>query len=60
VLGRTKVTRVVDELTPEGRAAFRRAALVYLESIRRHLGGRLSTRDATVLRRILEGALDRT
>jgi DNA-binding MarR family transcriptional regulator len=48
------------QLTPEGRAAFCRAAPVYLESIRRHLGERLSIRDAGMLRRILEAALAKT
>jgi DNA-binding MarR family transcriptional regulator len=46
------------ELTPAGRAAFRRAVPVYLESIRRHLGERLSSRDATAFRRILDTALE--
>ena len=47
------------ELTPEGRSAFRRAAPVYLESIRRLWGARLRPKDASVLRTILEGALER-
>jgi DNA-binding MarR family transcriptional regulator len=45
------------ELTGAGRQAFRKVAPVYLESIRRHLGGRLSRPVAAELRRILELAL---
>jgi DNA-binding MarR family transcriptional regulator len=44
-------------LTEQGRAQFRKAAPVYLESIRRRLGARLSARDARLLRRLLETAL---
>ncbi|MEO7556935.1 MAG: MarR family transcriptional regulator [Acidimicrobiales bacterium] len=44
-------------LTPWGRAAFRRAAPRYLDSVRRHLGARLSRADALELRRILDVAL---
>jgi DNA-binding MarR family transcriptional regulator len=49
-----------SELTAEGRAAFRKAAPVYLDRIRSHLGAHLTTRDATELRRILERALGAT
>jgi DNA-binding MarR family transcriptional regulator len=45
-------------LSPTGRAAFRRAAPHYLDSIRRHLGERLSKQDATTLRRVLDRALE--
>ena len=48
------------ELTPAGRSAFRSAAPVYLDSIRRGLGERLRPRDASELRRILERALGPT
>jgi DNA-binding MarR family transcriptional regulator len=48
------------ELTPEGRNAFRKAAPVYLESIRRHFGTRVTTGDAGELRRIFERALSAT
>ncbi len=47
------------ELTNAGRSAFRRAAPVYLDSIQRHLGGRLARKDAGELRRILDRVLDR-
>ncbi|MGH9206403.1 MAG: MarR family winged helix-turn-helix transcriptional regulator [Acidimicrobiales bacterium] len=47
------------ELTPEGRAAFRRAAPVYLASIRLHLGERVGPREAASLRRIMDTALER-
>ena len=77
VLSRTRVTRVVDELTAAGyvirkpnpddgrssfaqltaagRAAFRKAAPVYVASIKRHFGSRVD-KPAT-LRRMLEHAL---
>ena len=45
------------ELTSAGRNAFRKAAPVYLDGIRRHLGGRVTAGDATELRRILDLAL---
>ena len=45
------------ELTSAGRSAFRKAAPVYLDSIRRHLGHRITGRDATELRRILDRAV---
>jgi DNA-binding MarR family transcriptional regulator len=45
------------ELTRDGRAAFRKAAPVYLASIRSRLGARLSEKDAKTVRRILEQAL---
>jgi DNA-binding MarR family transcriptional regulator len=45
------------ELTSSGRNAFRKAAPVYLGSIRRHLGARVTKRDARELRRIFEQAL---
>lgn len=45
------------ELTPAGRSAFRKAAPVYLDSIRRHFGCLMTTRDAGELRRIFERAL---
>lgn len=45
------------ELSPAGRNAFRKAAPVYLELIRAHLGKRLTTRDAAELHRILDRAL---
>ncbi|MDQ6617980.1 MAG: MarR family transcriptional regulator [Actinomycetota bacterium] len=41
-------------LTSNGRAAFRKAAPVYLASIRRHLGARVKGSDAAELRRLLE------
>ena len=80
VLSRTRVSRVVDELTAtgfvrrvpnpddgrsayaelttEGRAALRKAAPVYLDSIHKHLGERVAARDAAALRRILAAAAD--
>jgi DNA-binding MarR family transcriptional regulator len=80
VLSRTRVTRVVDELTKvglvvrkpnpqDGRSSFaelttrgdtvfRQAAPVYLGSIRRHFGGRVT--DPAALRLTLEAALQRT
>jgi DNA-binding MarR family transcriptional regulator len=45
------------ELTPAGRSAFRHAAPVYLDNIRRHLGGSVTNRDAGELRRIFDRAL---
>jgi DNA-binding MarR family transcriptional regulator len=45
-------------ISAAGRRAFRRAAPVYLERIHTHLGARVDRRDATVLRGILERALD--
>lgn len=45
------------ELSPPGRSAFRKAAPVYLELIRAHLGKRLTPRDTAELRRILDRAL---
>jgi DNA-binding MarR family transcriptional regulator len=45
-------------ISPAGRRAFRRAAPVYLDRIRTHLGARVSRRDAAALRVILERALD--
>ncbi len=45
------------EISPAGRAAFRKAAPVYLELIRDNLGKRITARDAAELRRILERAL---
>jgi DNA-binding MarR family transcriptional regulator len=44
-------------LTPSGRALLRKAAPVYLDTIRRQLGEHLSGRDARELRRILDTAL---
>ncbi len=44
-------------LTQQGRTRFRNAAPVYLDSIRRRLGARLTARDARSLRRLLEMAL---
>jgi len=44
-------------LTAAGRASFRKAAPVYLASIRRHLGARVNGSDAVELRRLLELAL---
>lgn len=46
------------ELTESGRKAFRRAAPVYLDRIRAHLGARLKEKDAADLRRILDQALE--
>ena len=45
------------ELTSAGRQALRRAAPVYLDRIRTHMGARVGPRDATALRVILERAL---
>lgn len=45
------------ELTTDGKAALRKAAPIYLASIREHFGARLRTADAPTLRRILEAAL---
>ena len=45
------------ELTAPGRAALRKAAPAYLASIRRHLGERLTAREAAELRRLLERVL---
>jgi len=45
-------------ISPAGRRAFRRAAPVYLDRIRTHLGARVGRRDAAALRDILERALD--
>ncbi len=45
------------ELSPAGRSAFRKAAPVYLELIRTHLGKRLIPRDTAELRRILDRGL---
>lgn len=45
------------ELTETGRKAFRKAAPIYLDRIRAHLGARLTEQDAADLRRILDGAL---
>lgn len=45
------------ELTTRGRAVFRKAAPVYLDSIRCHFGDRLSAPDAAELRRLLERLL---
>jgi DNA-binding MarR family transcriptional regulator len=45
------------QLTSAGRAAFRKAAPLYLDSIRQHLGARLSAREARALRALLEQAL---
>jgi DNA-binding MarR family transcriptional regulator len=44
-------------LTPDGYRVFRHAAPVYLDVIRAHLSGRLSSSDARQLRRLLEKAL---
>jgi len=46
-------------LTARGRAAFRRAAPSYLAAIRSRMGAVMPARDATVLRSLLEGALQR-
>ena|GEM_PF-106272 len=78
VLSRTRVSRVVDELTaaglaerqpdqadgrssfaaltPQGRAALRRAWPVYREAIRRRLGTRLTPEQCLDLARLLEQA----
>lgn len=45
------------ELSPAGRGAFRKAAPIYLELIRSHLGRRLNERDAAQLHRILDRSL---
>ena len=45
------------QLTSTGRSAFRKAAPVYLDGIRRHLGRHIPSTDAAELRRILEEAL---
>lgn len=44
-------------LTPAGRGAFRTGAPIYLDSIRQHLGTRLTKQQAAQLRRLLELAL---
>jgi DNA-binding MarR family transcriptional regulator len=44
------------ELTASGRNAFKKAAPVYLDNIRRHFGARVTERDASELRRIFEQA----
>lgn len=49
---------VFAELSPAGRRAFRRAAPVYVDRIRAHLGARLGRGDAAALRDILERMLD--
>ena len=46
-------------LTAQGRAAFRKAAPSYLAAIRSRMGAVMAARDATVLRSLLEGALQR-
>ena len=45
------------QLTSAGRSVFRKAAPVYLDGIRRHLGRHITASDAAELRRILEEAL---
>lgn len=45
------------ELSSAGRHALRRAAPVYLDRIRTHVGARVGPRDAAALRAILERAL---
>lgn len=42
------------EITAAGRAAFRKAAPVYLDRIRHHLGSHLTGPQARQLRRLLE------
>jgi len=44
-------------LTKEGRTAFRKAAPAYLDSIRHHLGARLTPGEAADLRKLLEQVL---
>jgi DNA-binding MarR family transcriptional regulator len=45
-------------LTEQGRQAFRKAAPIYLDSVRRRFGAGLNASDARALRRLLERALD--
>jgi DNA-binding MarR family transcriptional regulator len=47
------------ELTAQGRAAYKKAAPIYLAAIRKSVGDVVPDGEATVLRRLLEGALSR-
>jgi DNA-binding MarR family transcriptional regulator len=47
------------ELTAAGRAAFKKAAPIYLAAIRSRLGSAVTASEATALRRLLEHALER-
>ena len=47
------------ELTAAGRAAFKKAAPIYLAAIRSRLGSAVTASEATALRRLLEQALER-
>lgn len=45
----------LTEMTSEGRSAFRRAAPVYVDGIRRHFSDRIGADEREMLQRILEG-----
>lgn len=47
----------LNEMTSEGRSAFRRAAPVYVDGIRRHFSAHISADERETLQRVLEGVL---